>query len=211
MMITTKNVLLRAAACSLVASIASVSALAFAQDESGDAPATTEEDAPKPAPASPTVYVRGLAGGGASTASLFGIASSGGHLEGGLAVEHGHVFVPFLVNVEIGKTSGGLSAGEVTAGAGVMGVIASRVRLGGGVDLGYGWLGRASTSIGSFVGMYALDAFLLGTVDLLEIGDHRAVYLGVKPSIGTRWGESFFAWDHGTVAWRGVATAGLRF
>lgn len=210
-MTLTKRLLLRAAACSVVVSIASVSAPAFAQDESGDARGATEEDAPKPAPPAPAVYVRGLAGGGASTASLFGISSSGGHLEGGLAVEQGHVFIPFLVNVEIGKTSGGLSAGEVTAGAGVMGVIASRVRLGGGVDLGYGWLGRASTSIGSFVGMYALDAFLLGTVDLLEIGDHRAVYVGVKPSIGTRWGESFFAWDHGTVAWRGVATAGLRF
>ena len=58
---------------------------------------------------------------------------------------------------------------------------------------------------------FALHGGLFGLPDLFEIGERRAVYVGVKPSAGVRWGDSFFAWDHGAIAWRGTAAAGVRF
>jgi len=165
---------------------------------------------PTPPPASPGTVIRGSASAGASAASLFGISSTALHLDAGLGVDRGTVSVPVFMSVELGQTARGLSAGEVTIGAGAQAIV-GRVRLGGGLDLGYGWIGRASTSSGSHIGVWALDAFALATVDVLDLGNRRALYLGVKPSLGLRWGEAFFAWGHGTDTWRGAALAGARF
>lgn len=154
--------------------------------------------------------VRGLASGGASTASLFGISSTAVHLDAGIGVHKENTFIPVTVNAELGQTPNGLSMGEITLGAGVQWVV-WRVRLGGGLDVGYGWVGRAPTSVGAHIGMYALDGFALATVDLVDLGGRRALYLGVRPSIGIRWGESFFSFSHDALAWRGAALTGIRF
>lgn len=93
----------------------------------------------------------------------------------------------------------------MTVAAGVQWVL-GRVRLGGGLDLGYAWMGRAATSVGPHIGIDALDAFALATFDVIDLGDHRALYPGVRPSGGLRWGESFFAFGprHRRLARRGA-------
>ena len=164
-----------------------------------------------PAERPPSVaIVRGLASGGASTASLFGISSTAVHLDAGIGVHKGNTFIPVTVNAELGQTPNGLSMGEVTLGAGVQWIV-WRARIGAGLDLGYGWVGRAPTSMGPHIGMYALDGFALATIDLVDLGGHRAIYLGVRPSIGVRWGESFFSFSHDALTWRGTALTGIRF
>jgi hypothetical protein len=173
-------------------------------------PSTSPAEA-RPRPPAERSIVRGLAGGGASTAALFGLRSNAVHLDGGLGVESKRLYIPIFLSAELGQTPGGLGAGEVTLGIGFLGIATERLRVGGGVDAGYGWITRASTSTLPHIGMFGLDAFALATFDLFSIGDRRAVYIGVKPSVGVRWGESFFAWDHGTVAWRGAAMVGMRF
>jgi len=173
-------------------------------------PATNEDrPAPTPVPPKPS-SVRGFVNGGASTASLFAVSSTAVHLGAGIGVESGRLFVPIMLDAELGQPPAGLGAGQVTLGIGFQGIL-GRVRLGGGADAGYGWITRASSSSLPHIGMYALDAFALATVDLFTLGERRAVYLGVKPSIGVRWGESFFAFDHGAVAYRATGLVGLRF
>ena len=167
-----------------------------------------EPDALRPAPTATTT--RGIASGGISTANLFGVSSTAMHVGLGLGIEHGRFFVPLVLDVALGQTERELSAGEVEIGGGVMGIFGP-VRLGGGLDLGYGWIGRAPSSSSPHVGMYGIDAFAQASVDLFDIGERRAVYLAVKPSIGVRWGESIFSWDHGAITWRGAAIAGVRF
>ncbi|CAN5920568.1 hypothetical protein BH11MYX4_BH11MYX4_13420 [soil metagenome] len=169
--------------------------------------ATAQESSSRP---SSGTVVRGLAGGGASVATLFGISSTALHLDAGVGIQKERSFFPLTVNAELGQTPNGLSAGEITAGAATQWVI-GRARLGAGLDLGYGWIGRAPTSIGPHIGMYALDAFALATLDVIDLGDHRALYLGVRPSVGLRWGEGLFAWSHDAVTWRGAALTGIRF
>ncbi len=169
----------------------------------------TAQESPPPRPTSSTV-VRGLASGGASAASLFGISSTAVHLDAGVSVQKERSFFPITLNAELGKTTNGLSTGEITLGAGVQWVV-WRARIGAGLDVGYGWIGRAPTSAGPPIGMYALDGFALATADLVELGDHRALYLGVRPSVGVRWGESFFAFSHDALAWRGAVLTGIRF
>ena len=167
-----------------------------------------EPDAERPAPSATTT--RGIASGGISTASLFGVSSTAMHVGLGIGIEQGRFFVPLVLDVALGQTERGLGAGEIKVEGGVLGIVGP-VRLGGGLDLGYGWIGRAPSSSSPHVGMYALDAFAMASVDLFDIGERRAVYLGLKPSIGVRWGESIFAWDHGVITWRGAAIAGVRF
>lgn len=169
----------------------------------------TAQESPADRPPS-TAVVHGLASGGASTASLFGISSTAVHLDAGIGVHKERSFVPVTVNAELGKTPNGLSMGEITLGAGAQWVI-WRARIGAGLDVGYGWIGRAPTSVGPHIGMYALDGFALATIDLVDLGGERALYLGVRPSVGIRWGESFFAFSHDALAWRGAALTGIRF
>lgn len=182
--------------------------------ESAKHPAGMEGTAPEPDTAGgpdatrPLSAVRGLASGGASMASLFDVSSTAVHVDAGVGFEHRRLFVPVFVDAELGKTRGGLGVGEVTLSVGFQGIL-GRIRLGGGAAGGYGWLSRATST--ATIGMFGLDAFALATVDLIDFGDRRAIYLGVKPSVGVRWGETFFAWGHGTLAWRGAAMAGVRF
>lgn len=200
------------------ASLASSSALA---DPSTVDPASAVERSPEPAappaaadePASPApspTTARGIVGGGLSTASLFGVSSTAMHASLGVGVERGRAYIPVTLDLAIGQTRRELSAGEVKACVGVLGIL-GRVRLGAELGLGYGWLGRAPSSAGSHIGMYAIDLAALATLDVVDIGERRAIYLGVKPSVGARWGESVFALDHIAVAWRAGALAGARF
>jgi hypothetical protein len=189
-------------AAALVAS-ASTTRLATADDTPAD------DDVQSPSRAAGTT-VRALASGGASAATLFGIGSTAVHVDAGVAAQQGRWVYPFVLTADIGRTTHGLQTGEITLSGGAQRTF-GRLRLGGGLDLGYGWIGRARTSTGPHIGMYALDAFLLATFDVIDLGDARAVYVGVRPSVGPRWGESFFAWGHGTTTWRGAAFAGLRF
>jgi hypothetical protein len=170
--------------------------------------AAAQESAARPEP--PGTVLRGVASGGGSVATLFGISSTALHLDAGVGFQERHAFILVTANAELGRTPGRLSAGEITVSATVQRVF-GRARLGGGIDLGYGWIGRAPTSDGPHIGMYALDAVALVTVDVIDLGEHRALYLGVRPSIGLRWGESFFAWGHETLTWRGAAVTGIRF
>ena len=174
-----------------------------------DSAAPPPADAPRPRPA-PKTTVRGIATGGISTAGLFGISSTAMHAGIGIGAEHGRLYAPMTLDVALGQTRSELSAGEVKLGAGIQGVVGP-VRLGVGLDVGYAWIGRAPSSSGSHIGMYAIDAHAVATVDVVDIGDGRAIYVGVKPSLGLRWGESLFAFDHGAIAWRGAAMVGARF
>ncbi len=168
-------------------------------------PAESPPPKPRPLPS-----VRGLAAGGASTGSLFGLSSTGLHLEAGFGVESGRLFVPIQANLDHGRTPAGIGLGDVTLSVGMQGIL-GRVRLGGGLDAGYGWFTRADSSSTPHVSMWAADAFALATLDLIRIGEKRAVYIGVKPSVGVRWGESAFALGRAEPTLRAAAMAGLRF
>jgi len=166
-----------------------------------------DEDRPAPEPPKKNT-VHGLVDGGGSVATLFGIRSTAVHVGAGMGLEKGRLFVPFGLDAEIGKSSGGLGMGDVTMGVGFQGIVGA-LRAGGGFDMGYAWITR--TTEHSFIGAYAVDAFALATVDLFAPSEHGALYIGLKPSVGLRWGESLFAFGHGTVTFRGAVVAGIRF
>jgi hypothetical protein len=156
------------------------------------------------------VFVRGIADAGLSASTMFGLSSTAQHGSIGLSAEREAVAFPVLVDLEFGKTSGGLTLGEVTVGAAALWTT-GRFRLGGGVDGGYGWIERAPSSSLRSIEMFALDAFAVASFDVVDLDDRRAVFLSAKPSAGVRWGETFFAFGHGTLAFRGAISAGVRF
>lgn len=166
-----------------------------------------DEDHAQPKPPKKTT-VHGLVDGGASVATLFGVHSTAVHVGAGLGLETGRLFIPFGLDAEIGKSAGGLGMGDVTLGVGFQGIVGP-LRLGGGFDGGYAWVTR--TTEHAIIGAYAVDAYGLATVDLFSPSEHGAIYIGLKPSMGLRWGESFFAFGHGTPTFRGAAVAGIRF
>lgn len=164
----------------------------------------------QPASSSSSSRLRGYASAGASTKTMFGLPSVGTHGNFGLSIEHGTLAVPLRVGVDLGKTPNGLATNEITVGVGAVWVH-ERLRLGGGLDTGYGWVTRAASSSLPSIKMFALDAFVIASFDVVDLESRRAIYVAIEPSAGLRWGEDFFAWGHTTRALKGAALAGLRF
>ena len=172
--------------------------------------------APPPAPDRPPVppprplQVRGLVEAGVTTAEMLGLRSSGLHLGVGLGVDVPRAFVPLELDLDLGETRGGLRVVEVKASLGAQAKL-GRLRLGGGGAAGMAVVTRAPGSGGGAIPSFALDLHGLASVDLVSAEDGRGVFLGVKPAVGVRWGDTFFAWGHGTWSLRGTALIGARF
>lgn len=181
--------------------------IVYAVPPASDAPVVPRATS-SPLPTSGT-KIRGVVTAGGSAAEVLGLGSRTVHADVGFGIDRPRLFAPLLVDVQLGSSPNGLAIGEIKLGGAIQAVLGP-ARLGGGVELGYAWIGR-TTPAGGIVGSFVADAFALASLDAVSLGDRRAVFVALKPSVGMQWGDDVFAFGHAALAWRGTAMAGVRF
>jgi hypothetical protein len=199
-------------ACALVATASSARADIVAGADATSAepsPATYEHRPEEPVADKKKTFVRGYALGGVSDGGVFGIHSRSFHTGAGIDLQVQKVSIPIGLGVDFGETRAGLSAGKVALSGGVLGVM-GRFRLGVGLELAHVWLSRPNTD--RTIGAIGGGPFALATVDVVDFGQARAFFAGVRPSASWLWGiEDVLAVDKGAPAWRVAVVAGFRF
>lgn len=169
------------------------------------------EEEPAPTPPPTPAFFRGWIAAGASAGEFWNIGTTSFHGTFGGNWDHGHLALPFTLEVDLGKTTAGLGTGQVALALAPQARI-GRVRFGGGPEAGYFWLTRNAGASMPPVDAIGLGLCALASVDLVALGEDKAVSLLARGEVMyLRGPDSFFRFDRGTAAPRGSLALGVRF